>query len=142
MKNESNIESAYVSLMDHYSSLKEKSFFHKEIYEENEENCLNDSRISEFFKEIKEMNNIITHNINKLEIKTPEDLQLIYLKFSQVTNIFDDVIIGDLYSYSFIEDLGKVNFKSRIADVYDSVKIKKDIKKLKNIKRYIKDIFR
>lgn len=116
---------------------------YKKYYNESEKIIMNsdNSLLLDVFKSIKEINDEITSYINSQKISTLSDLQSIYLKLDYIKNIFEANETGDLNVYRLIRnmyDISDVKYYSN--DYYADEQLEEDLKKLKNIKRYIKSV--
>lgn len=113
------------------------------IYKKSEEIILgsNDKLLTEIFEKISVINKKITNYINNQDIETLSDLQSIKYKLDYISNIFNDEITGRLKIDELLKNMDDVEiieeYINRIVG-YDG--LEEDIKKIKNIERYIDSI--
>jgi hypothetical protein len=102
------------------------------------------SGIKESFKVIKEINDMIYDYIKKLKIETISDMSSIVHKINYIHSIFNDPNIGKLDISTLLNNYMDVGYyiETKIDDLvkYEKYDNTKDIKKLNNIKKYIKSI--
>lgn len=116
---------------------------YKGVYDKSEKIILdpnNNKLLLDVFKLIKEINNDINNYINDQSIKTLSDLESIRLKLVYIENIFKSENTGRLYSETLIRNMYDPVTIKEIIEIQNETKLKKDLEKLNNIKRYIKSV--
>lgn len=124
-------------------TMNDNSLYISNLYKKSEEIILdiNDKLLTEIFEKIGVINKKITNYINNQDIKTLSDLQSIKYKLDYISNIFNDEITGKLKINRLLINMGDVEIIEGYINRFVSYDgLEEDIKKIKNIERYIESV--
>lgn len=138
-----NDEYSLTSIRERLIEMNSDSLKKLNLYKKSEEIILgsNDKLLTEIFEKISVINKKITNYINNQDIETLSDLQSIKYKLDYISNIFNDEITGRLKIDRILKNMGDVEIIEEYINRfvgYDG--LEEDIKKIKNIERYIDSI--